>query len=167
MGMTTLVAQPSMPRATLVRKFVTMPWKRKLLLAEAIVWLTISRLALKLVPFPKIARYLGTLVPPAPALPPAPEEERARVRLIGWAVNAAGSHLPVEMVCLPRALAGWQMLHRRGIASRLHFGAVKTRKPDDGLLTHAWLTTPGTRVTGFPAAYDCVELGYFTRPGAE
>ena len=131
------------------------------------MWLTIARIALKFVPFPSIGRYLGTLRPPAEPLPPASDEQRLRVRHVGWAVNTAGSHLPVEMVCLPRALAGWQMLHRRGIPSRLHFGAVKERKPDAGLQTHAWLSTPGVQVTGYPAAFDCVELGFFARPGAE
>lgn len=150
-----------------LRKLAAIPKGKQLLLVEATLWLTAARLALKLVPFPTIGRYLGTLRPPAPELPAGSAEQCARVRAIGWAVNTAGAHLPVEMVCLPRALAGWQMLHRRGIPSRLHFGAVKTRKPDDGLLTHAWLTTPGVRVTGYPAAYDCVELGFFARQGAE
>lgn len=148
----------------LFRKVAAVPFRRQVLLAEAVFWLTIARLSLKLVPFPKIGKYLGTLHTPAAPLPPADEVECQTARSIEWAVNATGAHLPVEMVCLPRALAGWQMLHRRGIASRLHFGAMRTRDPKTGdLQTHAWLTTAGVRVTGYPVAHECVELGYFSR----
>lgn len=148
----------------LFRRVAAVPFRQQLLLAEATVWLTVARIALKVVPFPRIGRYLGKLESPSPEMPFASEEIQLQARTIGWAVNAVGAHLPVEMVCLPRALAGWQMLHRRGIASRLHFGAMRERHPETGeLQTHAWLTAPGARVTGHPVAHECVELGYFAR----
>ncbi|MEZ2346650.1 lasso peptide biosynthesis B2 protein [Terriglobus sp. RCC_193] len=148
----------------LFRKVAAVPFHSQLLLVEAMFWLTVARIALKAVPFPRIGRYLGTLESPSSEMPFASEDIQQRARTIGWAVNTAGAHLPVEMVCLPRALAGWQMLYRRGIASRLHFGAMRERHPKTGeLQTHAWLTAPGARVTGYPVAHECVELGYFAR----
>ncbi len=99
----------------------------------------------------------------------ADDEQSVLARRVGWAVNKAGDSMLVEMVCLPRALAGWQMLHRRGIPSRLHFGALKEPDParKEKLQTHAWLSSGEVHLTGYPVAYGCVELGYFSRTRAD
>ncbi len=152
-------------RPNLLRHIVRTPaWKWGLML-EAAFWLTLARAALVLVPFPRIGRYLGKLQKPAAQVLDMHDETAAKVRRIGGSVNAVANRFPAEMVCLPRALAAWQMLHRRGIASRLHFGTPLTPDPKRGprLQTHAWLTSSGVRVTGFPIADNCVELGYFAR----
>ncbi len=144
----------------------TPAWKWWLMM-EAAFLLAAARAALLLVPFPRIGRYLGSMHKPSP--PKADGDTNsalaARVRRIGGSVNAVADRFPAEMVCLPRALAAWQMLHRRGIASRLHFGTPLQPDPKrgPGLQTHAWLTSSGVRVTGFPVADHCVELGYFAR----
>ena len=135
------------------------------MMLEAACWLVIARAALLLVPFPRIGRYLGKLQKPAGQMPDVQDETAARVRRVGGSVNAVANRFPAEMVCLPRALAAWQMLHRRGIPSRLHFGTPLRPDPTRGrgLQTHAWLTSGSVRVTGFPVADGCVELGYFAR----
>ena len=145
----------------------TPAWKWGLM-AEAVFWLSVARTALWVVPFPRIGRYLGKLQKPSSLPPNGDDETAARVRRVGGSVNAVASRFPAEMVCLPRALAAWQMLYRRGIASRLHFGSPLTPDPKrgPGLQTHAWLTSSGVRVTGFPIADHCVELGYFARTPA-
>jgi hypothetical protein len=149
-----------------LRQLARIPPAKIALLLEAVFWLSVARVALWLVPFPRIGRYLGKLQPPSPPDAPTGQDKMLRSRGIGWAVNTVADHLPVELVCLPRALAGWQMLHRRGVASRLHFGALRERpEGTSGLQTHAWLSTPGVEVTGYPVAYGCVELGYFARKG--
>ena len=147
----------------------TPAWKWALML-EAAFWLSIARAALVLVPFPRIGRYLGKLQKPSDQVLDGQDETAARVRRIGGSVNAVANRFPAGMVCLPRALAAWQMLHRRGIPSRLHFGTPLHPDPKlgRGLQTHAWLTGAGVRVTGYPVADDCVELGYFARtPSAQ
>jgi hypothetical protein len=145
----------------------TPAWKWGLML-EAAFWLTIARSALVLVPFPRISRYLGKLQKPSDEVLNRHHEAAANVRRIGGSVNAVANRFPAGMVCLPRALAAWQMLHRRGIASRLHFGTPLAPDPKrgPGLQTHAWLTSCGVRVTGYPIADNCVELGYFARTPA-
>jgi hypothetical protein len=146
------------------RRLVRLPAWKLLLLLEASFWLIVARLALLMMPFPRIGRYLGTLQSPSADSAPPDAEGVTRVIRIGRAVDTAADHSPLPLVCLPRALAGWQMLHRRGIVSRLHFGAVpKSASSDPGLLTHAWLTSCGIEVTGYPVAYGCVELGYYAR----
>ena len=139
-------------------------WKWRLML-EAAFWLAVARAALVLVPFPRIGRYLGKMQKPSDQVLNGQDELASKVRRIGGSVNAVANRFPAEMVCLPRALAASQMLHRRGIASRLHFGTPLTPDPKrgHGLQTHAWLTSCGVRVTGYPIANGCVELGYFGR----
>ena len=145
----------------------TPAWKWGMML-EAAFWLSVSRAALVLVPFPRIGRYLGKLQKPSHQALEGRDDTAAKVRRVGGSVNAVADRFPAEMVCLPRALAAWQMLHRRGIPSRLHFGTPLTPDPKrgPGLQTHAWLTSSGVRVTGFPIADNCVELGYFARTPA-
>ncbi|SEC33578.1 lasso peptide biosynthesis B2 protein [Terriglobus roseus] len=147
-----------------LRQLFRIPPAKIALLFEATFWLAVARLALWLVPFPRIGRHLGKLLPPSPHTATSSEEEMRTAKRVGWAVNTVADHLPVNLVCLPRALAGWQMLHRRGIASRLHFGALREPSAGEaGLQTHAWLSTPQVEITGYPVAHGCVELGYFAR----
>jgi hypothetical protein len=141
-------------------EFRALPRSRRLLLLEAAICLAVARLAILLLPFPRIARYLGQLH--------SPEEDstgsqagQAAAREISWAVGRSSSFLPFRVVCLPRALAGWQMLHRRRIAGRLHFGV--SRDASAALRTHAWLEAYGVEVTGYPEANDCVEIAYLAR----
>ncbi len=146
------------------RRLVRLPAWKLLLLLEAAFWLVVARLALLVLPFSRIGRYLGALQSPSADCAAPDAGHVALVARIGKAVDAAADHSPVTMVCLPRALAGWQMLHRRGIVSRLHFGALpKSSTAPTGLLTHAWLSSCGVEVTGYPVAYGCVELGYYAR----
>ena len=160
-----------MPQPSLIRRIARLPAAKLRLLLEAAFWLCAARLALVFVPFPRIGRYLGSLYPSSQPDPMIDAANRMTARRIGQAVNAAADHAPMEMVCLPRALAAWQMLHRRHIASRLHFGVPLQPEPGrPGLQTHAWLSSQGAEVTGYPVAYGCVELGYFARrfsPGQE
>jgi len=148
-----------MPR--LWRRFRRLPGGRRLLLLEAAFWLTAARLAILLVPFPRIARYLGELHPPARE-PDRFLREAAAARGVSWAIERSAPFLPFRVVCLPRALAGWQMLHRRRIVSRVHFGAARDAAGAK-LRAHAWLDADGVEVTGYPEAHNCAEIGYLAR----
>jgi hypothetical protein len=148
----------------LLRRFGQVDNRRRALLAEAVVYLLVARLALIFIPFPRLARRLGTFVPPAD--PRATQErtgttpDRARrAEEIGWAVTRAARYVPFEVVCLPQAMAARVMLDRRGIKSVMHFGAAKgTAKPLDA---HAWLDAAGVEVTGYPVARNFVEIACF------
>ena len=143
-------------------KFFSLPLRRQRLLVEAAVCLGAARLALAFLPFPKIGKYLGQLRPPAPESVVAGVDQ-ATAKEIGWAVTRAATFLPFRAVCLPQALAAWQMLHMRRVPSRLHFGAAQAKEARKPLATHAWLDANGVPVTGYPVAHEFVELGYFTR----
>ena len=134
------------------------------MLLEAASWLALARLTVLVVPFPRIARHLGTFTTPAEGLkhgcPLDPSPVQARLaRDIGRAVRRAAHRLPFEVVCLPQAIAAKAMLRRRGIASALYFGALND--PAGKLATHAWLLAAGIEVTGYPVARDCVAVSCF------
>jgi hypothetical protein len=148
----------------LLRRFGRIDNRRRALLAEAALCLLTARLALILIPFPRLARRLGAFVPPSD---PRVAEARAgtapaRARLaedIGWAVTRAARYVPFKAVCLPQAMAARVMLERRGVSSVMHFGAAKgAQKPFDA---HAWLDAAGVEVTGYPAAHDFAEIACF------
>ena len=62
-------------------------------------------------------------------------------------VRRVARHVPFPAVCLPQAMALQWMLRRRGVASRLFFGA-RRKAQDSGLDFHAWLTVGGECVIG-------------------
>lgn len=151
----------------LFSRLARLPLAKLLLLLEAACWLCLARLALLVLPFPRIGRYIGHLRKPSLTPNESSVEHAAVARRVSQAVNATAVNAPVEMVCLPRALAAWQMLHLRKVPSRLHFGAPLVRPAGSwGRETHAWLSSAGVEVTGYPVAHGCVELGYFAREAA-
>jgi len=135
-----------------------------MLVIEAATWLLLARLALVLIPFPKLARRLGTFVPPndARAVQAKSKGAQQSVRLaeeVGWAVTRAARYVPFKAVCLPQAMAARIMLKRRGVASVLRFGAARGEsKPFDA---HAWLDAAGVEVTGYPVANTFSEIACF------
>jgi hypothetical protein len=147
-----------------LRRFAQVGNRRRALLAEAVAWLLLTRLALLLVPFPRLARRLGTFVPPSDARAVAARRSGAPsatslAEEIGWAVTRAARHVPFNAVCLPQAMTARIMLKRRGVGSVLHFGAAKgDQKPLDA---HAWLDAAGVEVTGYPVAAKFTEIACF------
>src|SRR5882672_119089 len=96
---------------------------RRALVLEAVAWL-----ALIFIPFPRLARRLGTLVAPGDmrALQAAATPDQTHLAGdIGWAVTRSARYVPFKAVCLPQAMAARVMLKRRGVFSVLHFGAAK------------------------------------------
>jgi hypothetical protein len=123
-------------------------------LIEAAAWLVVARCALVLVPFPRIARRIGTFVPPtdervALATAVGSGEQCATAREIGWAVGLAARRVPFRAVCLPQAMAARIMLERRGVPSVMRFGGTMGGEPKV-FTAHAWLDAAGVKVTGYP-----------------
>ena len=144
------------PRSTLhrLRRFAGIDRRERTLLIEAALLLALARIALKIAPFPWLARRLGRFVTPAEArrldAAARPADPDSRVAAdVSIAIGRAAGALPFEVVCLPRAIASRMMLARRGVASVLHFGAATGgEKPFEA---HAWLDAAGVEVTGYPA----------------
>lgn len=144
------------------RTLLTIGLPRQRLVAEAALSLLSARIALLVVPFPRLAARWGTLLPVGdPQLAPAAptDEAAATARAIGWAVTATASVMPFKAVCMQQAVAARAMLARRGVASVLHYGAG--RDATGALVAHAWLDAAGVKVTGYPVAAGIAEIGAF------
>ena len=66
-------------------------------------------------------------------------------RAVAAAIDRAARWLPARIAtCLPRACAAHVMLGRRGIASHLRIGVVKS--PHGGVSAHAWVEAGGVEI---------------------
>ncbi|MBO9713962.1 lasso peptide biosynthesis B2 protein [Sphingomonas sp.] len=139
-------------------------WGERAMLVEATAALLVARARLVFQPFRAIARRFGELVPPsdprvAAHRAPAGPDAQAYAERVSWAVTRAALHVPFRAVCLPQAIAAHAMLRRRGVASAVHFGAMKGAS--SGIDAHAWLDAAGVEVTGYPVKEGMAEIGCF------
>ena len=114
---------------------------RKLFL-EAAVLLAAARLAIRFIPFARLAGHLGRHMAETPpsATPVALETSRR----VSRAIRLAARNLPWESVCLPQAIAAKAMLKRRGVPCTLYLGVLRNEK----FHAHAWVRAGGLVVTG-------------------
>lgn len=122
-----------------------------LLLAEGLTALTAASLAIRLLPFRKVAaaasRGAGDALP-----------DEVRLRKLRWAVTAWAKRVPWRAVCFQRGLAFHWMLQRRGIASRLHYGVAPSGEA--GLAAHVWISVGGRIWMGGDEAprFECLKI---------
>ena len=126
-----------------------LPGGRRRLLAEALFALWMARCAMALLPFRRIADWLGTPGVETPAT--ATIEEIRIAQEIGWAVAAVARRVPWDGRCLAQALTASLMLRRRGIEGTVSFGASQGESA--GFDAHAWLRLGPAIVTG-GASYE-------------
>lgn len=129
-----------MPRESRLARLRRLASADGLLLAEALGALAIASLAIRLLPFRRVAAAAargeaGGGTGDARAI--------ARVR---WAVEAWGRRVPWRAVCFQRGLAVHWMLRRRGIASLLHYGVGRVES--ERLAAHVWVSVGGRDVIG-------------------
>lgn len=127
--------------------------------------LMVAALALKLLPFRRVAGWCGGrssgTSPGKQSLLPA--RHPGSPGQVGHAVQRAARHLPLDLLCLPQALAAQWMLWRRGIAATLHFGMAKGVERERPMQAHAWVTVEGLGVIGIAASRGFIEVARFTR----
>jgi len=131
------------------------------LVPEALTALLLARLSLALLPFRRIAAWMGT-----EGLESATEESaavEARAVEIGAAVSLVARHVPWDSRCLAQALAGLGMLGKRGIPATLYFGVRK--EPGVDFSAHAWLRCGSRIITGGPQHESFEVIARFARPG--
>lgn len=114
-----------------------------ILLGEALVLLAGCSIAIRLVPFRRLAALMGRARAVGTGQEAGADRLVARCR---WAVTAWADRVPWRTVCFQRGLALHLMLLRRGIGSRLNYGV----KQDDGrgLQAHVWVSVGARTVLG-------------------
>lgn len=148
----------------ILAKLRTRSWTERLLLFEASGFLALSRMAIWIVPFRRIASVLGRPMSESPGGVESRREFHARQ--VGWAVRAVARRTPWKNNCLVQALAAKIMLRRRGIASTVYLGVAKESGKE--LNAHAWLRSGDVILTGKRKSGEFTVLSTFSerRPGS-
>jgi hypothetical protein len=124
------------------------------LAAEAVLFLALAALTLKAASFVAVARWAG-------GTPRSGElgEHPAQARRVAWAVEAAARRVPWRTACFAEALACHAMLRRRGLASRLYYGARSGGAQPP--VAHVWVMSGETALVGARAAGQVALLATF------
>jgi hypothetical protein len=131
---------------------MTLRTMRRVYLREAAVMLVLARLAVRLVPTARIFAWADR--PPRRIRRFATDE----IAWVSWAVENLGAKPWMNALCLPRALAAYAMLRRRGIASRLCLGVARNC---DTLSAHAWVEIGNDKIVGGAEAEGFARLAMF------
>jgi hypothetical protein len=134
-------------------------WPQRFLLLEAAFRLVGAQLAIRLLPFRRIAPSLGKL-DKEPAEQMTGPEEQERARQVGWAVTRLARYAPWDAKCLAQAIAGKRMLNRRRLPSVLFLGVDHGQ--ENWLDAHAWLRCGNEFVTGEQEHERFTVLGAFS-----
>lgn len=127
-----------------LKKLFRLTRLEKWALVEACLYLMLSCVVIKLIPFRRISSYLGKHM--AISSEEINRSDEKVVSVVRQSVLRARSHLPWKSACLPKAMTAKFMLRRRGITSTLYMGVNK--KETGELSAHAWLQVGGLIVTG-------------------
>jgi len=143
--------------ARLLAKLLRTASPDRWLLIRAWLLLGIARLAVKVVPFSRLARRLGVPRTESPVeIPPHQMDEARRTR---WAVSTAARHTMWRSNCLSQAIAAKYLLHGSGIDSTLYLGA--SFEAGIRLEAHAWLRCGSIYVAGEAGRQRFAPLGIF------
>lgn len=125
---------------------------------EATCWLAISRVAILIVSFKRIAPILGKHMEASAETLLLENIQREKIVYIVKSVSMMSKYLPWECLCLVQASSVKMMLKRRRIASTLYLGVAK----EDKFIAHAWLRVGDTVVTGGGELQKYSVVSYFT-----
>jgi Transglutaminase-like superfamily len=134
-------------------------WLERRLLLEAKLWLTLGRIAIRVLRFQQLAEMLGLVQADAGrTFAPARAELAAS---IGWAVRTVAGRMPGRATCLAQSLAGAAMLRRRNIPFTISLGVAKDAK---GIAAHAWLCSADAILTGAGGRDRFTMISAFSAP---
>jgi|RhiMetdeSRZDD1v2_1073273.scaffolds.fasta_scaffold344158_2 hypothetical protein len=115
------------------RKFLFLSFNEKLLLFKATVLVFTSRVALALLPFQIVRRFLSRVARASHTR----QYQQSDVDKIVWATAAAVRRLPGFGTCLTQAMTAYVLLARIGFETDLRIGV--TRNDEGKFVAHAWL----------------------------
>jgi len=114
--------------------FLALPWRERWLLAQAMVLLPATALALRFVPL----RHLRSIIDRPRTTRRA--HDKARADRIAHMVAAAAAHGPYRATCLPQSIVLQWLLRRDGMRGELRYGV---RQVDGTVTRHCWVELDG------------------------
>lgn len=136
-----------------LRRLKRMDWGNRALLLEAAAALTSASLAIRLLPFRRLA---GRLSEGGSGGAGRSLNARHEIKRVRWAIESCAQRLPWRIVCFQKGLALHRLLQRRGVPTMLHYGVAQN--PERGLTAHVWVTFEGEAIIGGEEAigYTCL-----------
>ena len=136
-------------------RLISKAWAWRICVVEAMLLLLLARFLVGFVPL----RFWRTSLQQSPSRRGNLVEVKwPTVRVVGRAVNRGAAHLPIAMVCLPRAIAAQWMLTRRGLSPRLVIGFAPPQAlelEESQRVLHAWVEVEGRIVVGANTPNTC------------
>jgi hypothetical protein len=137
---------------TLLRKLAELDRAERWLLIEAAITVPIVRVALTLLPFRAVHRFIAATTLRVRRSRPSESHTPERVARM---VAAMAARVP-RASCLTQALAATLLLARHGYAATLRVGVAKNE--NGTLRAHAWLESGGRTLLGGPDFGTFVQL---------
>ena len=138
-------------------RFLRRPWRDQWLFIQAYLLLGLARLAINVLPFPRLGGHLGTPRVESPAEVPLPHLVEAR--RVARVVRSASRYTPWKSNCFPQAIAAKVLLRQLGIQSTLYLGAAFKARTE--MEAHAWLRCGSLYVTGGKGDQNFGTVGIF------
>lgn len=130
-----------------IRTFLSQSPRFYLWLVPAWLLLGLSRAAILVFPFKRIAGWLGTHNGLAPRTPLISQEQERRARIIGRTIRVAAKYTPWTSNCFPQAITARLLLGVHSIPCAVFFGLARN-PADSDLEAHAWVVSGRLSVTG-------------------
>jgi hypothetical protein len=121
--------------------------------------LGVARVLLKIIPFMKLAPWLGRTTAPDYVMAALPSEQQARALAIGRTVQFAARHTPWLSTCFTQVIVARYLLQLYRVPYAIYFGLERGA---EGLQAHAWIMAGDTSVTGGIGFDRYVVVGCFT-----
>lgn len=142
-----------------IRQFFNLSRFRRFLLAEAALFLGLSRFSVLVFPFRWLVPLLGQHMAETAVFYDI--ENNEIVTAIAQTIHVMSRHLPWTCNCFAQALAGKMMLRRRGIDSTIYFGLATGNNSNPRLCAHAWLRHGDVVLTGLQGVEQFKVLSTF------
>jgi hypothetical protein len=141
------VSIPTRTFVPMVKAFTAMPSSEKFLLLAAWLLLGCAAIALRIVPFRKLAPLLGKPIGAVGFIPLIQTDKTETANRIRRAIIRSARIAPLRSDCLPQAFAAAIMCRWLSVPASIHLG-VKREGDKRSLAAHAWVCSGPVAVTG-------------------
>jgi len=122
-----------------------------------------AKLAIRLIPFKRIAPLLGRSKGTACSIPLLTRSQTRRAKLVASVISSAARYVPSDSNCYPEALTAVLLLRLYGIPYAFFFG-LKRDPSSDSFKAHAWAASGTVRLTGGGGFDEYTVVGCFICP---
>ncbi|MPQ44839.1 lasso peptide biosynthesis B2 protein [Clostridium tarantellae] len=126
------------------KTFMSIGIKEKFMFLEAFTLEGIMRMAILIIPFKKLKKYMGKHS--VESSYEGDIEDYKIVKKVRWAVMHAAEYTPWESKCLVQALTVQNMLKRRKIYTTIYLGVGKDENNE--MIAHSWIRYGRFFITG-------------------